>query len=197
MTSNLSEKVFVFVLFVFVFLFFYLAVVRVGACTRPRAGDTIPLVVVHAPSAHGAASTAAVKARLFVLTVSVHVVISHSAAAHTGVRVRRLAVGPARRGVVPVRVIATILEPPAVVGVVEVLDKRGVLVARTIIIVVVVPVTARAVQPLERRERIRVRGLHDLADDAAAARDDENNDLCRGGRHLVRLTCLFNRLPGK
>jgi hypothetical protein len=96
----------------------------------------------------------------------------------------------------PVRLLTAILEPPTVVGVIDVLYELGVLVAGAIVVIVVVPVAARTVQPLERRECIRVRGLYDLADDAAAAWNDENNDLCRGGRHLVRLTYLFNRLPG-
>ena len=112
---------------------------------------------------------------------------------------RRLAVGPARCGVVPVRFSKAVLEPPAVVSVVDVLGERGVLVAggestgvsRIVVkAVVVVPAAARTVEPLECREDVLVGRQHDLADDAAAARDDEHNHLCGGGRHLVRLTFL-------
>jgi len=67
---------------------------------------------------------------------------------------RRLAVRPARCCVVPVRFSKAVREPPAVVGVVDVLGKRAVLVAggkptgvsRVVVeAVVVVPTTARTV----------------------------------------------------
>jgi hypothetical protein len=45
----------------------------------------------------------------------------------------------------PVRLLAAILEPPTIVGIVDVLYELGVLVAGTIVVVVVVPVTARTV----------------------------------------------------